>query len=106
MGAKSYIPHPPGRWVQSLAWPIASSTGAIGEGFLVFTAGFDFLLSGGEEFASSPDRIPLNIIARQEFKAVPQAIAIAHQSAQLQRRYTGRQRELKRRHLAGLELSG
>src|ERR1041385_2554792 len=49
-----------------------------------------------QQFAGPSNCLALHGIARKKFEAMPQTIAIAHQSSQLQRRGSTGQRELKR----------
>jgi hypothetical protein len=64
------------------------------------------LSSSGKYLARTANHFPLNFIAREEFKPMPEAIAIADQCTKLKRDTAGWKCELQRGDFAHLELAG
>jgi hypothetical protein len=62
--------------------------------------------SGGEHFADTADGLALGVAEGEEFEAVTEALAVAHDSANFYGIGTERQRDIERNDFAGFELAG
>lgn len=64
------------------------------------------LSPGGKYFARAADHFPLNFIACEKFKPMPETIAIADQRTKFKRDTAGWKRELQRGDFARFEFAG